>query len=48
MMPIDLIPDFIPVVGHIDDVVIIPALVILAMRMVPAEVMAQCRSVPLG
>jgi uncharacterized membrane protein YkvA (DUF1232 family) len=35
LSPIDLIPDFFPVIGHLDDVVIVPLLVILAMRMVP-------------
>jgi len=42
--PIDLIPDFIPVVGHLDDLVILPLLVWLAVRGIPKEVMAECRS----
>ena len=36
--PIDLIPDFIPVIGHLDDAVIVPLLVVLAMRFVPKMV----------
>ncbi len=42
--PIDLIPDFIPVLGHLDDVVIVPGLVFLALKSVPEEVIAECRA----
>ena len=41
--PIDLIPDFIPVLGILDDLVIVPLGTLLAIRMVPREVMAECR-----
>jgi uncharacterized membrane protein YkvA (DUF1232 family) len=42
--PIDLIPDFIPVVGHLDDLLIVPLLAGQAMLAVPAEVVRDCRA----
>ena len=42
--PVDLIPDFIPVLGLLDDLVLIPLGIWLAIRLVPADVLAECRS----
>lgn len=42
--PIDIIPDVVPLLGHLDDIVIVPLLIFLALRMVPDEVAAECSS----
>jgi uncharacterized membrane protein YkvA (DUF1232 family) len=44
MSPIDLIPDFIPVLGYLDDLILVPMGVWLALRLVPPGVMAECRA----
>lgn len=41
--PIDLIPDFIPIVGYLDDLVLIPIGIALAIKLVPPTVLAECR-----
>ncbi len=41
--PIDLIPDPIPIIGYLDDLIIVPIGIWLALKMIPKEVMAECR-----
>ena len=41
--PIDLIPDFIPVVGYLDELFILPLLIWLAVRLIPKSVIMECR-----
>jgi uncharacterized membrane protein YkvA (DUF1232 family) len=41
--PIDLIPDFIPVVGYLDDLILVPLGVALVVRLIPPPVLADCR-----
>lgn len=43
LSPIDLIPDFIPVLGYLDDLVVIPLGILLAVRLIPSNVMEECR-----
>jgi uncharacterized membrane protein YkvA (DUF1232 family) len=43
LSPIDLVPDFIPVIGYLDDLVLVPAGIALAVKMIPAEVMREAR-----
>jgi uncharacterized membrane protein YkvA (DUF1232 family) len=44
LSPIDLIPDFIPVLGYLDDVIIVPLGIVLAVRLIPADILAEHRS----
>lgn len=43
LLPFDLIPDWIPLFGHLDDLVVVPALILLAARLTPREVWDACR-----
>lgn len=43
LSPIDLIPDFIPVLGYLDDIVIVPLGILLVVRLIPSEVMQEHR-----
>lgn len=41
--PIDLIPDFIPVLGYLDDLIVVPLGILVVRRMIPPEILADCR-----
>ncbi len=44
LSPIDLIPDFIPVLGYLDDLILIPLGIALAVRMIPQPILEECRA----
>ena len=44
LSPIDLIPDFIPVLGYVDDLILLPLGIALAVKMIPASVLVDCRT----
>lgn len=43
LSPIDLIPDFIPLLGYLDDLLILPTLAYFAIRAIPADILSECR-----
>lgn len=43
LSPIDLVPDFIPVLGYLDDVILLPAFVALTIKFIPDDVFSECR-----
>jgi uncharacterized membrane protein YkvA (DUF1232 family) len=44
LSPIDLIPDFVPILGYLDDLILVPLGIVLALRMVPPSVLDDCRA----
>ncbi|MEA4895619.1 MAG: DUF1232 domain-containing protein [Oscillospiraceae bacterium] len=44
LSPIDLIPDFVPVLGYLDDIIILPVLIALTVRLIPPDVFDVCRA----
>lgn len=44
LSPIDLIPDFVPVLGYLDDVILVPLGIAIAVRMIPATILAEHRA----
>jgi uncharacterized membrane protein YkvA (DUF1232 family) len=43
LSPIDLVPDFIPLLGYLDDIILLPLLIAITIKLVPKEVLEQCR-----
>lgn len=43
LSPIDLIPDFMPILGYLDDLIILPALIALSLKLIPKDIMAASR-----
>ena len=43
LTPVDLIPDFIPILGLLDDLLLVPLGLVIAYRMIPSDVMDECR-----
>jgi uncharacterized membrane protein YkvA (DUF1232 family) len=43
LSPLDLIPDFVPIIGYLDDLILIPLGIALVLRLTPPEVLAECR-----
>jgi uncharacterized membrane protein YkvA (DUF1232 family) len=43
LSPIDLIPDFIPVLGYLDDLIILPLLIYLAIKIIPNNILEECK-----
>ena len=43
LSPVDLIPDFVPVLGYLDDVILLPLLITVTIRLIPADKLEECR-----
>ncbi|HKM35424.1 MAG TPA: YkvA family protein [Lachnospiraceae bacterium] len=43
LSPIDFIPDFIPVLGYLDDIILLPILVALTVKLIPDEILSRCK-----
>ena len=43
LSPIDLIPDFIPVLGYLDDLILVPLLILLSIQLIPKDILEECR-----
>lgn len=43
LSPIDIVPDFVPILGYLDDVILLPLLVALTLKFIPREIFEECR-----
>jgi uncharacterized membrane protein YkvA (DUF1232 family) len=43
LSPIDIIPDFIPVLGYFDDLILLPLLIYISLKLIPKPIMAECK-----
>lgn len=43
LSPIDLIPDFIPILGYLDDIILLPLLIMVTIKFIPENILAECR-----
>lgn len=48
LSPIDLIPDFIPILGYLDDLIILPLLIALSIKLIPKTILEECEAQALG
>jgi Uncharacterized conserved protein len=48
LSPIDLIPDFVPIFGYLDDLLVLPLLASFAIKLIPKEIMDQCKEEAIG
>jgi uncharacterized membrane protein YkvA (DUF1232 family) len=43
LSPIDIVPDFVPVLGYLDDIIILPLLIIWTVKLIPSEILEECK-----
>lgn len=43
LSPIDIIPDFVPVLGYLDDIIILPILIVWTVKLIPSEILEECK-----
>lgn len=48
LSPIDLIPDFIPLLGYLDDIILLPLMISLCLKLIPADILQECEKEAAG